>query len=455
MKELFASQLKHTSSAGRRKLARILLDEARNEKGSPADQFVLLAGAIECAEDANSLDLCFESADAMGAAFDVDVLAAKLASALKVLPKPSARSVAEEAVGRSFGLLDQFIAADDLPAAGKLVAAMRGPAGTDAELRKSLQEKTQELQSLESNRERYVAALNQLKRAPDDAAANLAVGQYFCFDKGQWEKGLPLLARGNDSKLKALALEESGFSRATAEARAKVADEWWMLSASLPDAAKAQVLKHAADIYGQAMPRLENLRRKLAEERIAEASAIVAGIVSSPIRKTYQFDDATALDEFEVDGNARVTSTHELDLSHGMPSAVMSKQKFRYPIRAVFEVYCKSDGVMDIFPSILAERENNGFGLVLGGDHNHQSWLGVFGSFSKLSLEPVQPDHVYRIVLSVDKARNATVELDGKEIYRGPIPAGAGPEGVVILSGGRGHVVYRRCTLTAFPSAKN
>ena len=40
---------------------------------------------------------------------------------------------------------------------------------------------------------------------PDDATANLALGKYACFTKGQWEQGFAHLAKGNDSTLAELA----------------------------------------------------------------------------------------------------------------------------------------------------------------------------------------------------------------------------------------------------------
>ena len=38
-----------------------------------------------------------------------------------------------------------------------------------------------------------------------DADANLTAGKYYSLQKGDWDKGLPLLAKGNDNLLKQLA----------------------------------------------------------------------------------------------------------------------------------------------------------------------------------------------------------------------------------------------------------
>ena len=42
--------------------------------------------------------------------------------------------------------------------------------------------------------------------------ANLTVGKYYCFQKGDWEKGLPMLALGQDETLKALPPRKSPAS---------------------------------------------------------------------------------------------------------------------------------------------------------------------------------------------------------------------------------------------------
>ncbi|MBI3877243.1 MAG: hypothetical protein HY300_15015, partial [Verrucomicrobia bacterium] len=51
----------------------------------------------------------------------------------------------------------------------------------------------------------WTAAAWGLAITPDDPGANLAVGQFLCFVKGDWESGLPLLAKSDDNVLKTLA----------------------------------------------------------------------------------------------------------------------------------------------------------------------------------------------------------------------------------------------------------
>ena len=45
-------------------------------------------------------------------------------------------------------------------------------------------------------------SIDTLKANPDDPEANLAVEKYTCFTKGDWDKGLPMLAKCSDKDYK-------------------------------------------------------------------------------------------------------------------------------------------------------------------------------------------------------------------------------------------------------------
>jgi beta-glucosidase len=69
-------------------------------------------------------------------------------------------------------------------------------------------------------------AMATLTTNPADPDANLAVGRYHCFRKGDWDKGLPMLAQGSDASLKELATAD--LRKPTApEEQMKLGDGWW------------------------------------------------------------------------------------------------------------------------------------------------------------------------------------------------------------------------------------
>ena len=79
--------------------------------------------------------------------------------------------------------------------------------------------------------ENVANAMTTLTTAPDDAEANLVVGGYHCFTKGEWDKGLPMLARGGDTALKQLATTEL-TNPTTAEEQLKLGNSWWDFGAT-------------------------------------------------------------------------------------------------------------------------------------------------------------------------------------------------------------------------------
>ncbi len=72
-------------------------------------------------------------------------------------------------------------------------------------------------------------ALEVLRKDANDAAASLIVGKYRCFVCGEWEQGLPLLAKGGDADLKAAATAELKGA-ASANEQVKLGDAWWDLA---------------------------------------------------------------------------------------------------------------------------------------------------------------------------------------------------------------------------------
>ena len=107
-------------------------------------------------------------------------------------------------------------------------------------------------------------ALATLENNPDDPDANLIAGRFLCFLKGEWEQGLPMLAKGSDAELKAMANSEFA-DRPDALA---LGDSWWSFSDRVEGRTQDAARQHAAAWYTQALPRLAELKRKLVESRL-------------------------------------------------------------------------------------------------------------------------------------------------------------------------------------------
>ena len=67
--------------------------------------------------------------------------------------------------------------------------------------------------------------MSVLRVKPDDAAANLAVGRWQCLGCGDWDKGLPHLAKGGDAELADAAKADLAQPQTAADQIA-LADRW-------------------------------------------------------------------------------------------------------------------------------------------------------------------------------------------------------------------------------------
>ncbi len=105
---------------------------------------------------------------------------------------------------------------------------------------------------------------------PENADANLAVGQWHCFAKGDWEKGLPCLAKGSREDLAALAKQELA-KPADAKDQVAVADAWWALAEKDHGDFKPKFRARAASWYERAAPSLSGLEKTRVAKQIAAA----------------------------------------------------------------------------------------------------------------------------------------------------------------------------------------
>jgi hypothetical protein len=123
----------------------------------------------------------------------------------------------------------------------------------------------------------------KLKAQPDDQPANLLVGQFLCFSKGDWVVGLPYLAKGAAPELRKLAAADLARPKAASE-RKEIADGWWdvahryaLAPSKLP---RSNLQSRAALWYQRAFSGLPPLDQRLADARIAEGQQQVTALAA-------------------------------------------------------------------------------------------------------------------------------------------------------------------------------
>jgi hypothetical protein len=271
-KDVFSKELADHSIAGLRAFAHRLLDEAGKPKVSPSDQYILLIGAANCGREGSELALIFQALDGLAAVFDVDAVQYKADFALRTSLKSDTPAMTVQNCKAALALVDDLAAQNDYASAVRLLGELRSAATIDPALSKQVQARSKEVEASKVAWDRLAVDATKLKTSPDDGPANLAVGKYLCLTKGNWTKGLPLLAKGTDEKLKKLAKDELD-EKATAEALAQAGDGWWDFAGTLAEPTKAIILQHATAIYSKVRDQVTGLRRELLEKRIQQASA--------------------------------------------------------------------------------------------------------------------------------------------------------------------------------------
>ncbi len=109
-------------------------------------------------------------------------------------------------------------------------------------------------------------ALATLAKTPDDPGANRVVGLFRCLHQDAWEEGLPLLAKGSDEALKALAVKDLADPAEGKDCK-EVADGWWALAEREKGAAQQAFSRRAYHWYERAAPKLTG-GQTVARERL-------------------------------------------------------------------------------------------------------------------------------------------------------------------------------------------
>lgn len=273
--------------ANKQALATKLLEKAKDTRDDPACQFVLLKLARDIATQAMDGAMAFRALDEMGELFQVEVVALKADVLRKV--SSAARAVAQHKViaEQALKLIEVAVSQDDLKTAKELAELARGEArkASDVGLISKAQRRIVEVTETAKTYEEATAASVTLKGKPDDPEANLIMGKYLCYIKGHWDKGLPLLALGNEVALKALAKQELD-GPASSNEQAKLGDGWWALAEKEEGVARRQLHGRAGYWYQKALPGLSGLTKDKAEKRVRQA--IAEGLVDSPTQSSDQ-----------------------------------------------------------------------------------------------------------------------------------------------------------------------
>jgi hypothetical protein len=254
--------------AERRELADVLRADARTTRQDDARRFVLLDEARLAAARIPDAALGLEIVDQIARDYDVNALALKIETLEKSRHAKQTPVTAGQLVDTALALLKEVEAADDYKGSEQILATARAavplaagqPKGAD------VNQAARRLESLRKAFDALAGARAALAKDPKEPAANLALGKFYCFELLDWDKGLPLLARGSDPVLKALAEQEKG-EPAEGTAQAALAKAWYKAAEKAGPEQEA-CKRRAYHWYVEALALLEGTDARTAEQRV-------------------------------------------------------------------------------------------------------------------------------------------------------------------------------------------
>jgi hypothetical protein len=285
-RDVYEGALKRARTVEEKKaLARRLLGQASAASAPDAGTFALLRLAREISVQALDVTTALEATDAMGQRYRFDVPAAKV-EVISDLAKKTRTSEQHSVLAKSaMRAMEEAAEAERFDSALRLagLAIAEGEFAHDKDLVSRTKGRAREMRKSADINAQFQEARGRLKEAPDDPAANQAVGTYYCGVKNDWAAGLPHLAKGTDAGLRGLAMRELNSPPTRPTDQLALADAWWRLGGA-PDVGNARpalslsILRHAGALYAKAGERLTGaLDKAKVEGRLGDLAAIERG----------------------------------------------------------------------------------------------------------------------------------------------------------------------------------
>jgi hypothetical protein len=253
-------------------LAKKLLQDGIATKNDPAGRYVLLRVARDIAAQGGDVDTAFEAIAEIYKGYKIDTLKMKSVSVADAAKAQRTAKDHQQLVPRILTLIGDAVAADRYDLAKPLgeIAFSSARSAKDTNLIKQVRTRNEEAEEIEKEFVKAKEALTVLEIKPTDSEANLNVGKFRCFVKGDWARGIPMLALGSDDSVKALAVKEL----ADKPDALALGDSWWELAEKEEGTAKGKIQAHAAEWYRKALPDLEGLAKVKVEKRLASVDDV-------------------------------------------------------------------------------------------------------------------------------------------------------------------------------------
>jgi formylglycine-generating enzyme required for sulfatase activity len=297
IRDLFRDEYAKRDPESRKAFAASLIDYARKTQ-VPDQRFTMFVEARDVAAEAGEIGTAFAAVDRIAAEYDVDAEWTAAAQKVEVLDTIRKATRSRETLGTVadayMAVAREALESGDHDAAKEAADAARSAARL---ARKSaLSDEAKDFIDLVEARRKEARAVQaaelKLSIAPDDPDANEAMGRFICFTQGDWERGLPFLAKGADADLKAVALKEMDKPEG-ADGCLETGEAWEAVSKKERDrTAKGRYLARALAWYERGLAGASGLKKLLLQKKVkaVSGSPLLEGTTPSSTSPTLVLD---------------------------------------------------------------------------------------------------------------------------------------------------------------------
>jgi hypothetical protein len=278
-RNLFVKELKEaTKPPQQTALALEIMNSGRATQNDMTARFVLLDLARTLFVQAGDVDQALTAARLLELEFDVPrehLVSSTLESLEGAAMTPEQRLVLTRTAA---DLADAAIIGEEFDRAEKLstLAMQSSTKLKDADLRKDLQQRRNHIQKIVKEWNVVKLGLDKLKDHPQDAAANLSAGKFYCFLLEDYHRGLKYLAASSDPLLsEAAKLDLAAEAAADGAKRIEAAEAWRKAEVKILDRESKQAAQRRERwVLQQALPSLSGIEQIKANKRLADLSDI-------------------------------------------------------------------------------------------------------------------------------------------------------------------------------------
>ncbi|MCH7725679.1 MAG: PD40 domain-containing protein [Planctomycetes bacterium] len=265
-------------------LATVLMERASDLKSDSIDYYAMLDQARQYATKGGDWRLALTAVDQLRKSFDVHALELKSQVLATIAGGRLTSGERTEMAEALMELIDEAVRSEEIKIAGnlsdqlgKIITSLR-----DVEVRKQAADKRKEINGLRKRWSVITKAIDILKSDPDDAVANLVYGKYQCLTRGDWQKGLPLLAKSDDAPLKKAAEQDLENPDKSAD-QSELANLWYDIGSRDVSCKNFQARAHywyARALSGAAGLASVHVKKRLeATSAVAEAAPKIAELL--------------------------------------------------------------------------------------------------------------------------------------------------------------------------------